>query len=277
MKFTTSVASALLLANAAWASPMTERTARGSLAARAKAAGFGPATRRSALRIPHGNSSASTDNEFSVSESSNWAGAVLETTGVTAVTGTFTIPKPTVPSGGSTRTEFCGAAWVVIDGDTCQNGLIQTGVFWCVENGAFSYEAWYEWIPQASIAYPGISVTSGNEIKVTVTKTSATGGVTTLENVSTGQTVSHTFTGQTQGSLCGENAEWIVEDFTSGSSLVPFADFGTVTFTGSSAVVGGATVTPASANADTIILVSSSDAELTSTTVSGGTVTVKYV
>lgn len=94
--------------------------------------------------------------------------------------------------------------------------------------------------------------------------------------MSTGQTASHTFTGQTQGTLCGDNAEWIVEDFTEGSSLVPFADFGTVTFTGASAVVGGSTVTPASADADTIVLVSSSNQALTSTTVSGGTVTVKY-
>lgn len=262
MKFTTPFASALVLANAAWASP---------LSARAEAAGR--SIRRSNFRLPPHN----TSEEFSVSDSSNWGGAALVTSGVTEVTGTFTIPKPTVPSGGSTRTEFCGAAWVGIDGDTCQSGLIQTGVFWCVENGAFSYEAWYEYIPQASIAYTGISVTSGNQIKVTVTKTSSNGGVTTLENVSTGQSASHTFTGQTGGTLCGDNAEWIVEDFTEGNSLVPFANFGTVTFSGASAIVGGTTVTPASADADTIVLVSSSDSPLTTTTVSGGTVTVKYV
>jgi len=262
MLFTASVA-ALALANAAFASP---------LSARAAAAGVG--LKRSNFRQGHGNV---TVDDFSVSSSTNWAGAVLETTGVTEVTGTFTIPKPTVPTGGKATTEYCGAAWVGIDGDTCQSGLIQTGVFWCVENGAFSYEAWYEYIPAASIAYTGISVTSGNVIKVTVTKTSTTGGVTTLENVSTGETATHTFTNQRSGTLCGENAEWIVEDFESGNALVPFANFGTVTFTGSSAIVGGTTVTPASAAADTIVLVSSSDAALTTTTVSGGTVTVKYV
>lgn len=261
MKFTAPITSALVLASSAWATPLSNR---------AKAA---LASRRSNFNIPH----AGADQSASVSQSSNWAGAALVTTGVTEVTGTFTIPVPTVPSGGSTRTEFCGAAWVGIDGDTCQSGLIQTGVFWCVENGAFSYEAWYEYIPQASIAYTGISVTGGNVIKVTVTKTSATGGVTTLENVSTGETASHTFTKQTGGSLCGDNAEWIVEDFTEGSSLVPFADFGTVTFTGATAIVGGETVTAAAAEADTIVLVSSSDASLTTTTVSGSTVTVKYV
>jgi len=257
MKFST-VASALALAGAVAASPLSSRMA-------AKRS-----SRRSAFKIPHGNST-----DFSVSESSNWSGAALVTTGVTEVSGTFTIPKPTVPSGGSTRSDFCGAAWVGIDGDTCQSGLIQTGVFWCVEDGEFAYEAWFEYIPQASIAYSGISVTSGDEIKVTVTKTNDNSGVTTLENVGTGQTVSHTFTDQTDGTLCGENAEWIVEDFTEGDSLVPFADFGTVTFTGAEATVNGATVT--AAEADTIVLVSSSDQELTSTTVSGTTVTIKFV
>jgi hypothetical protein len=47
-------------------------------------------------------------------------------------------------------------------------------------------------------------------------------------------TVTHTFSGETAGSLCEYNAEWIVEDFEEGSSLVEFADFGTVTFVRSS-------------------------------------------
>lgn len=261
MKF--SVASVLLLANAAWASPLAARAAKA-----------GATLRRTNMKIPHPDANLT---DFSVSSSTNWGGAAINSAGVTEVTGTFTIPKPAPPTGGSTRTDYCGAAWVGIDGDTCQTGLIQTGVFWCVENGAFSYEAWYEYIPAASIAYTGISVTAGNVIKVTVTKTSTTGGVTTFENVSTGVTVSHTFTGQRSGVLCGKDAEWIVEDFTEGSSLVPFANFGSVSFTGASAVVGGTTVTPGSAPANTIVLVSSSNSALTSTTVSGGTVAVSYV
>jgi hypothetical protein len=256
------ITSALVLASAAVASPLSERAAR---------AGF-TGSRRSALKIPYGD--ADPDDQASVSQSSNWAGAVISPGGVTNVVGTFTIPTPTAPSGGSSSTEFCGAAWVGIDGDTCQSGLIQTGVFWCVESGELSFEAWYEYIPAASIAYSGISVAAGNEIKVTVTKSSSTGGTTTLENVSTGQTVSHTFSNQKSGTLCGDDAEWIVEDFTSGSSLVPFADFHTVTFTGAEYTANGVTSTAGAAN--TIVLVSSSDKDLTSTSVSGSTVTVTY-
>jgi len=76
--------------------------------------------------------------------------------------------------------------------------------------------------------------------------------------------------------LPGTSAEWIVEDFTSGSSLVPFADFGSVTFTGASALINGATVTPGGGAAVIIDLEDANGNIITSTTVSGGTVTVDY-
>jgi hypothetical protein len=67
-------------------------------------------------------------------------------------------------------------------------------------------------------------------VTVTVTATSKTAGTAVIENVSTGKTVTHTFTGGVDGDLCEYNAEWIVEDFEEGGSLVTFADFGSVTF-----------------------------------------------
>jgi len=79
--------------------------------------------------------------------------------------------------------------------------------------------------------------------RVTVTASSLTAGTAVIENVSTGKTVTHTFSNEaSEGSLCEYNAEWIVEDYESGSSLVKFADFGTVTFTGCSATDGSGTV-----------------------------------
>ena len=256
---------ALLLADVVLASP---------LAAKALARGLTTTRRRTHVLLPA--PATGITEGTNAQTSSNWAGAVITSSNVTEVTGTFIVPKPTPPSGGSSSTQYCGAAWVGIDGDSCQSGLIQTGVFWCVQNGATSYEAWYEYIPAASVAFSGITVSAGNEIKVTVTRTGAHGGVTTLENVSTGVTKSHTFTNDNQGTLCGANAEWIVEDFEEGSSLVPFADFGTVTFSGSSYIAGGKTLTPGSGGAEEIVLNQGSGA-LTSTTISGGTVTVKYV
>ena len=71
---------------------------------------------------------------------------------------------------------------------------------------------------------------------MTVTASSKTGGTATITNESTGKTVSHTFSGQP--SLCEYDAEWIVEDFSSGG-LVPFAKFGKVTFTDATATTTG--------------------------------------
>ena len=62
-----------------------------------------------------------------------------------------------------------------------------------------------------------------------------------INNLSTGKSASHSFSGQ-GNHLCETNAEWIIEDFQSGSSEVPFANFGTVSFTDCSVVEGGTTV-----------------------------------
>lgn len=122
------------------------------------------------------------------------------------------------------------------------------------------------------VDYSGISVTSGSVITVTATKTGTNSGVTTLKSGSS--SVSHTFSGESS-SLPGTSAEWIVEDFLSGGSEVPFADFGTVTFTGATAIVSGSTVTAGSGNSVNIYLEEDSNV-LTSTTISGSTVTVTY-
>jgi hypothetical protein len=62
-----------------------------------------------------------------------------------------------------------------------------------------------------------------------VNATTTTSGSATIENLTTGQTVTKALT--STSALGGENAEWIVEDFEEGSSLIAFADFGNVTFT----------------------------------------------
>ncbi|TVY38338.1 Aspergillopepsin [Lachnellula occidentalis] len=276
MKFFTSTASALLMANAALASP---------LAAKLAARGGVLQIQKSGPGINMRNGTASKDPSSDLqdptfdSQSSNWAGAIMSSDAgsVTEVQGSFTVPQPKVPSGGDSTKEYCGAAWVGIDGDTCQTSLIQTGIFWCIQNGATTYSAWYEYIPAASITYEsGISIAAGDVISVKVTRNGDNGGVTTLENTSSGESGSHTFTDDTDGTLCGKDAEWIVEDFSSGGSLVSFADFDSVTFTSATAVVSGSTVSPDSDNATNMYLEIGSTRQTTST-FSGGKVTVNYV
>jgi len=206
-------------------------------------------------------------NDSFVEYSSNWAGAILIGTGYKSVTGTFTVPTPT--------TAGSGAAWVGIDGDTCDTAILQTGIDWTKSGNSITYDAWYEWYPDYSYDFSGITLAAGNTIKVTVTATSKTGGTAVVENVSKGETVTHTFKNEgSEGDLCEYNAEWIVEDYEEGNSLVSFADFGTVTFTGCSATDGSGTVGTTGA---TVIDIKQNNKVLTSCSVpSSSEVTCTY-
>jgi len=226
MKFVT-LASTLLLAGTAIAAPGTARRAERH---RQRAAGI---RKGNPMRLSEGPAAQSA-NISEVSYSSNWAGAVLIGSGYTSVTGTFTVPTPSTAGSGS--------AWVGIDGDTCSTAILQTGIDWTKSGSSITYDAWYEWYPDYAYDFSGISLAAGNTIKVTVTASSKTSGTATIQNVSTGKTVTHTFSGQTSGSLCETNAEWIVEDFEENGGQVQFADFGTVTFTGASATKSGSSV-----------------------------------
>lgn len=227
MKFLT-VASALLLAGSAVAAP---GTAMRKERARKRADG----THKGNPLLRSEKPATQKTNDTFVEYSSNWAGAVLIGTGYTSVTGTFTVPTPT--SAGS------GSAWVGIDGDTCGTAILQTGIDWTKSGSSITYDAWYEWYPDYAYDFSGIALSAGDTVTVTVTASSKTGGTAVIENVTTGKTVTHKFSGEgSEGDLCEYNAEWIVEDFESGGSLVSFADFGTVTFTGASAIKSGTSV-----------------------------------
>jgi len=236
MKFT-SVVGALFFAEAAFAARFTQ--------ARRDAAAKRALSRNSQPRLPADDTPVEgldiSDETLQVSYSTNWAGAVLIGSGFTSVTGTIVVPTPSTPSGGSSRTEYAASAWVGIDGDTCQTSILQTGVDFYVEGSEIGFDAWYEWYPDYAYDFSGITISAGDTITMTVTATSTTSGTAVIENVTTGKTVTHTFSGQS-AALCETNAEWIVEDFESGGSLVPFADFDSVTFTGASATTSSGTV-----------------------------------
>jgi len=260
MKFF-AVASAFLLAGSAIAAPNTAKRFENHRR-RANARHQGLPNQR--LSKPNTEAS----NNTNVDYSSNWAGAVLVGSGYKSVTGTFTVPTPSTTGSGS--------AWVGIDGDTCQTAILQTGIDWTKSGSSITYDAWYEWYPDYAYDFSGITLAAGNTIKVTVTATSLTAGTAVVENVSTGVTVTHTFSNEgSLGSLCETNAEWIVEDYESGSSLVAFADFGAVTFTGASASTSSGTVGTTGA---TIIDIEQSGKILTSCSVpSSSSVECTYV
>jgi hypothetical protein len=174
-------------------------------------------------------------NRTNVDYSSNWSGGVLTAppsgTTFTSVTAQFTVPRPSLPSG-ATQDSYA-SAWVGIDGDTYTTAILQTGVdFGISTSGQVSYDAWYEWYPDYAYDFSGIDIGTGDDIKITVTSTSNRAGSVVIENLSNGQLVTQSLTAPSStATLGGQNAEWIVEDFESNGSQVPFADFGKVAFT----------------------------------------------
>ncbi|UKZ49285.1 hypothetical protein TrVGV298_003530 [Trichoderma virens] len=237
MKFTSLTANLLLVATTALASPLSARKQAAMDALRA---------RRSFRRS---NNTAGTAD----ATSPNWAGVAISQTGVTEVSGTFTVPQPKLPAGGDPSVSYCGVAWVGIDGWT--NGdLIQTGVLWCITEGETFWDPWYEYLPGAITIYEGVTVSAGSVVTVTATKTGTNSGVTTL----------------TVDGITTMNIQSPVPPF------VPFADFGSVTFTGATAVVNGATITPGEGNW-VIIDLERSNSSITSSSFSGSTVTINYL
>jgi hypothetical protein len=154
---------------------------------------------------------------------------------------------------------------------------------WCI------IAAWYEWFPAGASDFSGISFKTGDSVTITVTASSKTSGTAVIKNNSNGQSVSKSLT--SSSALCQQDVEWIVEDFSSSLSiivesytlnspildgLVPFANFGTVTFTHTvGTLTNGATI--GAGNAGTIDIVNSAGQVITSTTVADGSVTIKYV
>ena len=266
MKFSSIAFSCVLLTSYASAAPRGHSTLEERIARRA-----GRAT-RPLQRIEE---SVAGDNETQVSYSSNWSGAVLTSppSGETfnEVTASFVVPTPKVPSGSSSSGSYSASAWVGIDGDTYQNAILQTGVDFTIDNGKVSYDAWYEWYPDYAYDF-SIAISEGDTITATVSSTSTTAGTAVIENVTTGKKVTKSLT--SSSALGGQNAEWIVEDFEEGSSLVALVNWGTVTFTGATAKAGSSSVTPAGAE---IIDIEQNSKVLTSVSVSGTTVTDTYV
>jgi len=165
------------------------------------------------------------------------------------------------------------AAWVGIDGSTCQTAIFQTGIDFTISNkGHITYDAWYEWFPAYAEDFTDFKIHPGDVIVASVKTTSTTSGTATIENKTTGHSVSKTLTSVVP--LCQENAEWIVEDYEEGWTQVPFADFGTVDFKHAVATTKwGATIGPKGA---TIVDLTASNIVLTSVSTKSNEVIVKY-
>ncbi|KAF8313007.1 hypothetical protein DL93DRAFT_2036848, partial [Clavulina sp. PMI_390] len=214
-------------------------------------------------------------NASHVTYSENWSGVILTAAAGTwkGITGTFVVPTPKVPSGGSTTTAYAASAWVGIDGYTCSSAILQTGVDFYVEGGSISYDGWYEWYPDYAYDFSGITFSAGDTVKLTIAVSSTKAGTASISNLTTGKTVSKSIT--STAALCEQDAEWIVEDFSSGSSLVPFANFGTITWTDMCAVTATNSCVQPTTNS-TIVDIEQGGKVYTSVSVTSTGATVSY-
>ncbi|KAJ6556497.1 peptidase A4 family-domain-containing protein [Mycena vulgaris] len=172
---------------------------------------------------------------------------------------------------------YGGSAWVGLDGMTCQTSLMATGIDFIYFNETISANDMYAWTE----VYPNpgvdlsMSVNAGDTIKLTVTATSTTTGTAVVENLSNGQSSTVSLT--TSSPLCLKNAEWIVEDFQESTFLIPFVNFGSITFTDASATTqSGSTVGPSGSGSHLINMVQSS-LRFASASSAASSVTVDYL
>ena len=177
--------------------------------------------------------------------SSNWSGYAAETnlnnaaTGsVTAVSGTWNVPKVTASSASTAYS----SVWVGIDGFS-SSSVEQIGTDSDIVNGKAQYYAWYEMYPSASVNITSMSISAGDTItgSVTYLASGAHAGQFQLTITDASKT-NDTFTIYEAGSsFARSSAEWVVEAPSSSSGILPLSNFGSVTFTNVTATINGKT------------------------------------
>ena len=158
-------------------------------------------------------------------ESTNWSGYAATTGTYTSVSASWTEPTGTC-SRGSQYSSF----WVGLDGYS-SSSVEQTGSDVDCSGRTPRYYAWYEMYPNPSVSYSN-TVRPGDRFSAAVTYTGSNHFSLFIQDTTQGW--SHT----TAGTLAGaarSSAEVIVEApcCTAGGGILPLADFGTVSITGS--------------------------------------------
>jgi hypothetical protein len=166
-----------------------------------------------------------------VSTSSNWSGYSATGGNFSSVTGTWTVPTV------GTTTTGADATWVGIGGIT-SNDLIQAGTQATVSGGAVAYDAWIEMLPASSKSI-SLSVNAGDSVTVSITQKAGLDWLISMKNNTTGGAYSTTVQYRSSNS----SAEWVQEAPSVNRGTVPLDDFGTLKFTGASAVRDGNTLT----------------------------------
>lgn len=186
--------------------------------------------------------------------SHNWSGYAATGGSYTAVAGTWSVPQFSAsgPAG-------IDAAWVGIGGVRSRD-LIQAGTQQTVTgSGSTRYEAWIETLPRASQPVP-LQVHAGDSLTVSIAEQTTNNWLIQFTNNTTGQTYETT----RQYTSTHSSAEWVEEAPSGGrgGGVLPLDNFGTVEFSGGSAVKDGVSLSIAGAGARAITMIGSNDQAL---------------
>ena len=178
------------------------------------------------------------------SSSSNWSGYAATGGTFTSVTATWTVPTVSATSSGA------DATWVGIGGLT-SNDLLQAGTQAMVDgSGTVEYSSWIEMLPQSSRNVP-LSVSAGDSVTVTITQQSGNDWLIAMKNNTTNGSYSVTV----QYNSSNSSAEWVQEAPSVGRGLISLDQFGTVKFSGASAVRDGKTMSLSALGAKAITMI----------------------
>ena len=203
------------------------------------------------------------DHKISHSTSTNWSGYAV--TGGTYRTVTSSWVQPAVSCSGTAYSSF----WVGIDGDT--SGTVeQTGTEADCNGSTPVYSSWYEMYPKFPVNYPD-TVAPGDHFTATVSTDGRGNFTLKLSNTTRGWTES---VSKKLRSAKLASAEVIAEAPSSSGGVLPLANFGTASFTGST--VNGSTLTSSTPGIDPITMQSGSTVKAQPSSISNGAFSVTW-
>jgi hypothetical protein len=228
-------------------------------AARPAASGFSPG---GVLKIAPGavrpDATGAVNQEV---ESSNWSGyaATGGTGAFTSVSASWTEPTATCTSRRSTQ---YAAFWVGLDGYS-SGSVEQTGTDSDCDGRTPDYYGWYEMYP-ANPVYFSNAVSAGDHFSASVTFSGSETYTLVLTDSTKGWTQRIT---QNESGLDRSSAEVITEAPSSGTGVLPLADFGTVNYSGATA---NGTALGSLSPTEIIMVDSSGNQEDSTSAISGG-------
>jgi len=194
----------------------------------------------------------------STDASYNWAGYVAQGGSYGGVSASWTIPVVAGTAGPAADATWVGIGGVIAD------DLLQVGTQAVVDpSGAVSYQAWLEMMPRASVTLP-LTVAPGDLVSASLTERGAGEWEVSIADATNGQHYDKMVAYDSSHS----SAEW-VEEMPSlpHGGLIPLDDFGTVHFTGATAITGGQSGTLAQTGAQPLLMVSGDGRPLAQTSV----------